>query len=275
MTLTSLLRSPLLHFFVLGGAIFAAFALLDDTPEAAAPDAIVLGPEEAGRILGRFEQTWNRPPSPPELEGMLRAWALEEAYVREATALGLDQNDPVIRQRLSLKMRFLAESASAVAEVDDETLQAHLEANPDRFRRPATLAFRQVPVSADAAQATREALNGGAAPETLADSSLLPVRFEPTPAPVIDRSFGTGFAAALAELPRGGWQGPVESGFGLHLVEVTAYAEGGLPALDGIRETVAADWRAEQGRKSQEAFAEALLARYSVELPSAEEVLAQ
>lgn len=275
MTPTSLLRSPLLHFFVLGGCIFAAFAVLDDSPPAADPDAIVLDPDQAERLRGRFEQTWNRPPTEAELEGMFRAWALEEAYVREAIALGLDQDDPVIRQRLSLKMRFLAESASTVAEVDDATLQAHLEANEARFRRPASLAFEQVPVSRETAGEVLAALGEGAAPAQYAGSSLLPATLELTRAPVIDRSFGAGFAEALRALPRDSWQGPVESGFGLHLVRVTDLAEGGLPALDEIREQVETDWRAERGRESQEAFAEALLARYAVELPSAEEMIAQ
>lgn len=275
MPVKSFLRSPLLHFFILGGCIFAAFALVDDTPQESDPDAIVLSPEEAVRLVARFEQTWSRAPTPTELEGLLRAWVVEEAYVREASALGLDQNDPVIRQRLSLKMRYLAESATSVAEVDDETLQAHLDASAEKFREPVSLAFQQVRVPAGEASATLDALTAGADPETISGSSLLPLTVQMTRAPVIDRTFGQGFAEQIAGLPSDVWAGPVESAYGQHLVRVTGRSDAKMPALEDIRDQVEADWRAVRARETQDAFAEALLTRYSVELPSAAEVLSQ
>lgn len=275
MTWKSLFRSPLLHFFLLGGCIFAAYAILDDTPPVSGRDSIVLAPQEAARMVGRFEQTWGRPPTLVEMDGMLQAWAVEEAYVREATALGLDRGDPVIRQRLALKMRFLAEGAGAAPDVDDATLQAHLDANSDTFRRPPQLAFQQVPVGPDDGPALLAALKGGSDPAEVAGGGLLPMTVQMTPTPVIDRTFGTGFADRLIALPPDNWQGPVDSAYGQHLVRVTGYTEGRIPALLEIRDQVEDNWRAARARESQDALTEALLARYSVELPSASDVLAR
>ena len=59
-------------------------------------------------------------------------------------------------------------------------------------------------------------------------------------APDVERLFGQGFAADIAELPIGRWSGPVESGYGLHLVLVHELTPARLPELDEIRGVVTA-----------------------------------
>ncbi len=278
MTLRKLLLSPLVHFFVLGGLIFAAYALLEEEAAAPAPDAITLTPRQAERLAERFTATWNRPPTTEELEGLMRAWVLEEAHVREARALGLDRGDAVIRQRLNLKMQFLAESGAAALAPDEATLQAYLDDHRDDFLRPARVAFEQVqlpPGQGDEARAIQAALEGEAPPSSLGTPSLLPSALAMTAAPAVDRLFGTGFHAALADLPPGRWQGPIDSAFGRHLVRVTGRDEAMLPPLEEIRERVEAEWRAAQTREMRESFAQALLERYAVTTPEAAEVLAR
>lgn len=274
MTLSKILLSPLVHFFALGALIFVAYAALDDGPAAPPADEISLTPQEADRLVQRFTATWNRPPSEQELEGLMRSWALEEAYVREALVLGLDRDDRVIRQRLAQKMQFLTESGAAALEPDDTTLQSYLDEHPDRFKRPARVAFEQIVVPPDGAEdVIRAALESGAAPAVLGGVSLLPASVPMTPVPVIDRMFGEDFHAALVDAPVGGWHGPVTSSYGQHFVRVTDRAGADMPPLSEIRDRVEAEWRAAQEREMRESFARTLLDRYAVTLPDAEEVL--
>jgi len=225
MTFRTVTCSPLLHFFVLGACIFAFWAWGDDTAPAPNADRIVLEPDEARRLVDGFRQTWNRPPSREELQGMMQARALEEAYVREATALGLNRDDPVIRQRPSFKMKFLAEGRAAGDDPDDAALLAHPDANADRFRLPARVAFDQIrlaPQEMLRAAGILDALAGGANPAGFGGAGLLPPQFVLTPVPVIARTFGPEFVGALEALTEGVWSGPVRSGYGPHLVCVTA-----------------------------------------------------
>jgi len=276
MNLHKILRSPLLHFFALGALIFAGFAVIDDAPPPARSDAITLTPEAAGRLVEQFTATWNRPPTEQELEGLMRNWALEEANVREALALGLDRGDSVIRQRLNLKMQFVAESGAASLTPNDAELQVFLEENAERFTQPARVAFEQVvlPQDADATDLIKQ-LENGADPSTLGSVSLLPYIFPMTPSPVIERTFGNGFHVGLAELPVGRWDGPIQSGYGQHLVRVTERTDATFPPLSEIGDQVESEWRASEMRDMRESFAEALLDRYSVTLPDAAEVLSR
>jgi hypothetical protein len=276
MTLRKIILSPLVHFFALGALIFAGNWALSDQPTAPRPGEITLSRAEASRLVQQFTATWNRPPTERELEGLMQSWAVEEANVREALALGLDRGDSVIRQRLNLKMQFLAESGAAAMEPEDAVMQDYLDANPDRFTQPARIAFEQVILPDDGnASEIRAALESGADPATLGTASLLPNVLQMTPGPVIDRTFGDGFQDALADMPEGGWHGPVTSAYGQHLVRITSRTKAVLPPLAAVRDRVEAEWRAERARDMRDRFNQALLERYTVDLPDAEEVLGQ
>ena len=61
---------------------------------------------------------------------------------------------------------------------------------------------------------------------SLGDTFLLEHRFEAAPTTEIAKQFGDKFVAKLADVPIGQWFGPVESGYGIHLVFVEERTEG-------------------------------------------------
>jgi hypothetical protein len=112
-----LLREPLLHFFAIGAAIFAAHALLNG--EAPRPDVVVVGRGRIDSLAADFAATHGRPPDAAERDGLIQAWVREEILSREALALGLDREDAVIRDRLRQKMEFVAGGAEATPEAKE------------------------------------------------------------------------------------------------------------------------------------------------------------
>lgn len=82
----------------------------------------------------------------------------------------------------------------------------------------------------------------------------------------IAQLFGDDFAKAVAALPPGGWQGPVASAFGLHLVKVTGRDDGGLPALAEIRPQVEREWLNDRREAMARAKLDELLTRYKVRI---------
>jgi hypothetical protein len=273
-----LLRDPLVHFFLLGAAVFALFAAVDDSPPPVAANLLEVTDDDARRLVAEFEATWRRPPTVAELDHMIGQLVREEVYVREALALGLDRDDAVIRRRLQTKMEFLTESGAEAVEPDDATLQAHVEANADRFAKPPLVAFEQILVDerigAEEVELVEARLNRGIDPGEAARPTLLPPVFRLSPVQVVDGTFGTGFFDALGALPLGTWTGPVETTLGRHLVRVTERSEARLPPLDEIRPRVEQDWRAAFTARLREERFEALLGRYEVIRPDPAAVLA-
>lgn len=265
-----LLREPLLHFLVIGAALFALYALR--RPGEVRADELRIPRGEVEHLALVFERTWQRTPTPDELDGLIQDRLREEVAYREAVAMGLDRDDTIVRRRLRQKLEFLADDLVSAVRPSEAELCAFLTANAERFRLEPRLAFHQVlfrsdrrtDAAADARAALAELAAGTAAADALGDPTLLPSELGPSAAAEVDAQFGEGFAHALAELAPGAWSGPVPSTFGAHLVRLDALEEGRLPGLDEARAAVEREWFAERRQRELDALYRRLLERYQV-----------
>jgi len=269
-----LLREPLLHFLLLGAAIFAAYSL-GSKRRSDEPGKIVISAGQVAALAESFTLTWRRPPTREELEGLIRDRVQEEVYSREAVALGLDRDDTIIRRRLRQKMEFLTDDIAALAEPGDTDLAAYLLAHADTFRVQRQFTFRHVylnpsrrgeSLARDTGQLLAQLRRAGAQAEVLelGDPFLLEHEFQSLPDSELVKQFGEKFAAKLGELAPGQWQGPVESGYGVHLVWISERTEGRVPALAEVREAVRREWANARRLEMNEKFYHELLNRYIV-----------
>ena len=270
---SNLIREPLLHFTVIGLAIFLLF------PGNAGPmpgpvtgpmtdNVIEVTPRIKEGLAAQFTATWNRQPTPVELDGLMAEYVKEEVLYREALALGLDQGDPVIRQRLRLKMEFIGEGAAGALTPDDAELAAWYAENAADYAAPAMISFEQIMLTdPSTADATFAALAEGADPGTLGRGTLLPAEVGNGSALAIDGAFGTGFFDAVSVLEPGVWGGPVESAYGVHIVRLGDVTVAEAPLLDTVRDALIEDWRRAQAELLREAQFQSFLTRYEVRLP--------
>ena len=275
-----ILQEPLVHFLVGGAALFAAFQW-SRPPE---PDAarIIVSASQVEHLTVAFTRSRQRAPSEAELKSVIDDHVREEIAEREARRLGLDQSDTLIRRRLRQKLEFLVEDDSRGVAPADAELQAWLDARPDAYRRDPDVAFRHVFVNraqrgADAdAEARRllavlTGLGPGADVVGLGDPlRMVPDEIERTSRREIAALFGERFADVVVGLPPDRWAGPVESGYGLHVVLVTHRTHGRPPTLSEVREEVARDMLAARRAQRIEEMYQRLLARHPVvvEMPT-------
>ena len=209
------------------------------------------------------------------MEELIRDYVREEVFAREAVALGLDKEDTIIRRRLRQKLEFVSEDVAAHAEPTDEQLRAYLKAHPEAFRGDRRFTFSQVyldpqrrgaNLASDAAQILAQLRRSGSKAdiEALGDSLMLEQEFKSLPASEAVKQFGENFAAKLGEIQAGQWQGPIESGFGVHLVFMNKRTDGALPALEQVRAEVRREWSNARRMEANEKFYQILRQRYVV-----------
>ncbi len=273
-----ILREPLVHFLALGAALFLVFAWKGG----GATSRIVVTRARIESLAAGFQRTWQRPPTAPELKGLIDEYVREEAAVHEAMATGLDRDDTIIRRRLKQKVDFIAEDRVDASPPTDAELAAWLAAHPDSYRVEERVALRQVcltpekrggPARAEeAARALAAALEkkGGAA-EPAGDSLLLPPEMPLSPRSEIARVFGSDFAEAVVRLPPGHWAAPIPSAFGVHAVLVTEKAPARTPALADVRSAVERDVTADRRKRELDALYARLLAKSTVVIETAPE----
>ncbi|MDN3646583.1 peptidylprolyl isomerase [Pontixanthobacter aestiaquae] len=256
MTLPGWTREPLVHFLLLGIALFLFFAWKGE-PVDPASRTIAISQEDRARIALTWERTMQRPPTDAELDTLTETWLREEILYREALRLGLDRDDAVVRKRLANKMDFLASSIAETAQPSDQTLRDWLEAHPQRFADDTTYSFDQLYFAgkSDAAAALERVRDDGDW-SGLGQVIDLPATREGVSSQAVEKQFGIAFFEALQTIEdTGEWSGPVASGFGWHLVRLRDRAVGTVPAFEDIRDRVENDWRlATLERRKQDAY---------------------
>jgi peptidyl-prolyl cis-trans isomerase C len=261
------LREPLLHFVVLGAAVFAVYAAIEDSPN----EPLSLGDAPVDQLARDWKARTGAEPTPLQRARLEREWIEEEALYRRALELNLDESDTVVRRRLVQRMRFLIEDTTPVPEPDDATLQSWIDAHAADYNQPSRLSFehrffsrgkRKARIAADA-QAAAQKLT--ASPDASVSGDPFPrgeLFHDQTPA-AIARTFGRAFADRTMELPVGRWSDPIESSYGLHVVRVKARREAEPPSLEAVRERARADWMyAERQRLNQQAV-DRIIERYA------------
>ena len=227
-----------------------------------------------------FQSQWRREPTPEEFNQLVENRVQEEILYREALAMGLDKDDTIVKRRMAQKLQFLAEDMAAAREPTTPELRAWFEKNSAKFAEPSRVSFRHLYFSPDrrgqrarddAAKALAK-LAGQPQDAKLAASLADPFMFQDyyrDRAPeFLGKEFGPKFAQAVAKLPPGSWQGPVESGLGWHLVFVDTVIPGHVPAFEEVERDVKSAWLSEQKVQAWQKAYKEMRAKYTVLLPA-------
>jgi hypothetical protein len=251
-----ILKEPVVHFFVLGLAVFGLHLVFEERPESP-PDPYLV--EVTSADIEWFRTMWRkrtgRDPQVEEIRGRVNQLIRERVLGREAERLGLDEDDPVLRQRLALKMEYLLRDISTLREPTAEDLAAFLRDRAEDYEIPAQVTFTQIYFNEDERGTSAAAEGAGRLVRELGSRELAPAEaaglgdptlqeplFTEVFLPEVEKTFGNGFAAAVAGLTTGSWQGPVRSGFGLHVVYVKEKWPARMPELMEVKERLRTDW---------------------------------
>lgn len=277
-----LLQEPLVHFLVLGALLFAAYQYWEPTPATASSKEIRLSLDQLRQLALQFQSQWRRPPTAAELEKLVEAAVQSEILYREALAMGLDKDDEIVKRRMVQKMQFIAEDVAAAHEPTPDELRVWFDKNRARFALPGRLSFRHLYFSPDRRGArtradAQEALSrlaaerqGSKAAANLADPFMFQDSYADRAVDVLRKEFGPQFVLALEKLPVGQWSGPVESGFGWHVVFVDAASPARAPSFEEVEPDVRAAWLGEQRVLAWHEAYNTMRAKYTVLVPEVE-----
>jgi hypothetical protein len=255
-----ILKDPLVHFLVIGAILFALSAWRGETIRAGR-ERIVIGADQVAQVRDAGALLKGRPLTDEEVAALIEPTVRDEVLYREALALGLDENDDEVRRRLIEKMSYLTQDLADPAPSSEAELRKLYDAAPARFEIPELVTFDQVYFNPNerggdaraAADAGLAELRAGRAPADVGDHTPLRAAYENAPREQVTVLFGEALADAVFTMPPGGWTGPYQSDFGLHLVRLRGRTERRLPPFEEIREQVASELAADRRRERNEA----------------------
>jgi hypothetical protein len=260
-----LVRDPFIQFLFAGIALYALFAFTAAEDPALQEHDITVDAATLDWMHRNFVKQMRRPPTPGEMDTLVRTHIEHEIKYREALAMGLDERDSIVQRRLVQKFDFLFGEGAAQADPGDDVLKKWYEDNRERFSLPSIVSFEHYWFSPDRrgeqadidAQDAATALNQGNAVE--GDPFPFEVNYRDARIAEVRGIFGVDFATAVLDAPLDEWIAPVQSGLGQHAIRVTARTAGETPPLADIRAAVLDEWRrAENQRILEQTVAEVL-----------------
>ena len=261
MPLPSWTREPLLHFVLLGAALFAADHVIvsrADDPRTIAVDAAV---DNQARQVFRTER--GREPNEEELYALRRVWLDNEVLYREGLAAGVDKGDGAIRERVIFKMLSIVSADLKAPPADDKVLRDWFEKNRTRYDEPARYDFQEAVLAGDrterAARAFVERLENGKPGELDAGLRV----FKGRPYANIVQGYGAEFADALERAPRGKWVA-LPTGDGWRAVLLESISPQRPADFDALRGVVFHDWTDAVMAEQRSAAVRALAKKYVV-----------
>jgi hypothetical protein len=272
-------REPLLHFLLIGAAGFALYTYLHHGESAAPNYKIYLSLDDLKQLDISFVSQWQRQPTPEEFRGLVEQYIRQEVLYREALAMGLDKDDLIVKRRMAQKMEFLSEDVSGAHEPSTTELRTWFESHARMFMLPERATFRHLYYSidhhglnakkdAEAALSRIANLSEERGAESAHSDQFMFQDFYGDRAPFqLAKEFGPSFAKELFKLKTGQWQGPIESGYGWHLIWIESIAPGKVPEFEEVEPDVKTAWLADQkALQWQRAYA-AMRAKYEVIAP--------
>ncbi len=258
-------REPFFQFIALGALLFAASEYLEARSNFARID---ITRAQVEGIANNYRLQYGASPTTEQLHDLVEQFIKEEVFYHEALRLKLDQDDEIVRRRLVQKYEFLQQDLGTPKDPTDAELRAFYRSHAAKFEIPERLTFTHVYFAVDgssdeAAKSRAEqalaALNqaGATRGPDYGDSFPGAVDYSGATSTQVRRAFGSGdLSEKVFAIAPGHWAGPFRSGFGWHLVYVTAHAPPSVAAFDGARDAVLRDYvEAERGKRNAEALA--------------------
>ena len=263
--LSDWLREPLLHFLLLGAALFGADHLFNGKADDGR--LIVMDAAVDREARDTFQTARGRAPDAKELEALHQVWLSNEVLYREGLALQLDKGDAGIRERVIFKALNVVESGLQLPPHDDKLLRDWFEARRAKYDEPSRYDFQEAVLAADASgpdeQAVRAfvaALNSGSAS---GDAKAGLRVFKGRPHDNIVQGYGEDFAKALESGPAGEWRA-LPSRDGWRAVRLDALQAAKPAQYEALRGVVLQDWTDQVMAEQRSAAIKALAKKYTI-----------
>src|SRR5881227_2526048 len=139
MRIRTVLGEPILHFLVIGIALFGGYRWM--SPADSGGRRIVVTRGVVDDLVTQHVAARGREPSTTELNHLIESYVREEILYREGVRLGLERDDIVVKRRVRQKIEMIAEEEASTGAPTNADLSAYLAANQARFVQPAVITF--------------------------------------------------------------------------------------------------------------------------------------
>jgi len=232
LTIKRIFSEPLIQFLFLGTLLFLLSSYIYRQRDKQSRE-IIVNNERIGMMVMNYKTQTGDLPNKQQLDAMIDNYIREEISYREARKMGLDKDDEIIRRRLSQKFDFLQSDITEAAQPSDKDLKQFYLQHPELFQTETTVSFSHIYFSTDNSTENKAKQKALKVLQQLKNSHLhrapekgdrFPLQYDYTEQSALDIQQNFGDKSILDTLFKASvnkWVGPVQSGYGWHLIFIS------------------------------------------------------
>jgi len=272
-----IIQNPITHILLFGFILAVILLIVFGIPTNEEDNRrIVITNTDVQQLWSAWKRTWQRDPTPKELRAQLQNFVREEVLYREALSRDYDRDDIVIRRSLVRKMDFLAEGQVEGRNLTEEEIIAYFNLRTERYRIPPKISFTHIYFNLDSKgddveQVLNQTLKNleKSNPSDIelsnyGDRFMMQSKYTDLTPREIQSQFGEIFTNKLIDLEQGKWHGPVQSGYGLHVVYISKRVASRIPDWVEVKSQIYNDMLIEEKIAAKEQFYTEILRQYQI-----------
>jgi len=272
-----IVQNPITHITLFGFLLAVVLLIIFGVPTSNEDNRrIVITESDVQQLWTSWKRTWQRDPTQQELRTQLQNFVREEVLYREALNRNYDRDDIVIRRSLVRKMDFLAEGQVEGRNLTDDQVKAYFNLRKERYRIPPQISFTHIYFNLDTrGEKIEQSINqvlmqlDNSSPKDIelsdyGDRFMLQSQYSDLTPREIKSQFGEIFTNQLTNLESGRWYGPIQSGYGLHVVYISNKIASRIPEWTEVKSKIYNDMLIEEKIAAKEQFYTEILRQYQI-----------
>lgn len=272
-----IVQNPITHITLFGFLLAVVLLIIFGVPTSSEDNRrIVITEMDVQQLWTSWKRTWQRDPTKQELRTQIQNFVREEVLYREALSRNYDRDDVVIKRSLVRKMDFLAEGQVEGRAITEDEVKAYFKLRTERYRIPPKISFSHIYFNVDnGAAKVQENINQVLAKlsklnrndvdlSNYGDRFMLQSDFTHLTPREIQSQFGEIFTNQLTNLEPGRWYGPIQSGYGLHVVYISNKIASRIPDWTEVKSKIYNDMLIEDKIAAKEQFYTEILRQYQI-----------
>jgi len=263
-----ILQEPLLHFLVVGSLLFFYLSSTDTETKS----QVTISQGKIKQLTAQFTKTRQRTPSDEELDALIENQIREDLAFEHGVQMGLVENDSIIKRRVQQKIEFMLNDSIGSIEPSLEDLETYLTTHKEQYTIEPVYAFRHIYINPEQHDDVNafilelQSNNLDKSYRNVGDSMMMQSEFVDISTAHIARLFGRKFSKNLDAISLKRWQGPVKSGYGVHLVYIDNKIPKHLATLEEVETQLRRDFRVDAQKKAVNSFYDELKVQYDVKV---------
>lgn len=275
MNLKLIIKEPFFHFFLGGVFIFILYNWFNPANTRLDNDTIIIDADDINRLTVQYEKSWNYKPDKPTTEKLIKQEVQNEILYREALRMNLDHNDEIIQRRLKQKFEFLIKDLIDHEVPTQNELKQYYSKNIEKYNTEKTISFYQFYFNPDIRNDPEKDANNYfdkvrkldlQGQNISADKSHIQSAQNGKTSRQIRQEFGQNFSQNIMQITEVGWQKPMASGYGIHLVYIKELIDSEPIPFEEVKDKVLLDFQNEKSKLYNQNIISELEKKYKIQI---------